>query len=71
MSEEDKPGNKDKDKNKDKDRIVEAIMSDLGLEGESKKRLLAKLVEQYGYDEAKVRYRAKRVFITDRYKRNT
>ena len=69
MSEEDKPGNEDK--NKDKDRIVEAIMSDLGLEGESKKRLLAKLVEQYDYDEAKVRYRAKRVFITDRYKRNT
>ena len=66
MSEEDKPGNKDK--NKDKDRIVEAIMSDLGLEGESKKRLLAKLVEQYDYDEAKVRYRAKRVFITERYK---
>ena len=57
--------------NKNKDRIVEAIMSDLGLEGESKKRLLAKLVEQYGYDEAKVRYRAKRVFITDRYNRNT
>ena len=67
MSEEDMPGNKNKDKN----RMVEAIMSDLGLEGESKKRLLAKLVEQYGYDEAKVRYRAKRVFITDRYKRNT
>ena len=38
--------------NKNKDRIVEAIMSDLGLEGESKKQLLAKLVEQYGYDEA-------------------
>jgi len=71
MSEEDKPGNKDKDKNKDKDRIVEAIMSDLGLEGESKKRLLAKLVEQYGYDEAKVRYIAKRVFITERYKRKS
>jgi len=69
MSEEDKPGNEDK--NKDKDRIVEAIMSDLGLEGESKKRLLAKLVEQYGHDEAKVRYRAKRVFITERYKRKS
>ena len=67
MSEEDKSGNK----NKDKDRIVEAIMLDLGLEGESKKRLLAKLVEQYGYDEAKVRYRAKRVFITERYKRKS
>ena len=67
MSEEDKSGNK----NKDKDRIVEAIMSDLGLEGESKKRLLAKLVEQYGYDEAKVRYIAKRVFITERYKRKS
>ncbi len=71
MSEEDKPGKEYKDKNKDKDRIVEAIMSDLGLEGESKKRLLAKLVEQYDYDEAKVRYRAKRVFITERYKRKS
>jgi len=71
MSEEDKPGNKDKNKGKDKDRIVEAIMSDLGLEGESKKRLLAKLVEQYDYDEAKVRYRAKQVFITERYKRKS
>jgi len=73
MSEEDKPGKeyKDKNKSKGKDRIVEAIMSDLGLEGESKKRLLAKLVEQYGYDEAKVRYRAKRVFITERYKRKS
>ena len=71
MSEEDKPGNEDKNKNKDKDRIVEAIMSDLGLEGESKKRLLAKLVEQYDYNEAKVRYRAKRVFITERYKRKS
>ncbi|MCW7069215.1 MAG: hypothetical protein OCU17_01165 [Methanophagales archaeon] len=71
MSEEDKPGNEDKNKGKDKDRIVEAIMSDLGLEGESKKRLLAKLVEQYGYDEAKVRYIAKRVFITERYKRKS
>ncbi len=71
MSEEDKPGKEYKDKNKDKDRIVEAIMSDLGLEGESKKRLLAKLVEQYGYDEAKVRYIAKRVFITERYKRKS
>ena len=71
MSEEDKPGNKDKNKGKDKDRIVEAIMLDLGLEGESKKRLLAKLVEQYDYDEAKVRYRAKQVFITERYKRKS
>jgi len=71
MSEEDKPGNEDKNKSKDKDRIVEAIISDLGLEGESKKRLLAKLVEQYGYDEAKVRYIAKRVFITERYKRKS
>ena len=75
MSEEDKPGKEYKDKNKgkdkDKDRIVEAIMLDLGLEGESKKRLLAKLVEQYDYDEAKVRYRAKRVFITERYKRKS
>ena len=71
MSEEDKPGNEDKNKGKDKDRIVEAIMLDLGLEGESKKRLLAKLVEQYDYDEAKVRYRAKRVFITERYKRKS
>ena len=59
------------DKSGDKDRIVEAIMSDLGLEGESKRRLLAKLVEQYGYDESKVRYRAKRIFITERYERKS
>ncbi len=45
---------------------IEEIMADLGLEGESKKRLLAKLAEQY--DEHQIRYRAKRIFITDRYK---
>ncbi len=53
----------------EKERIVKEIMEDLGLKGGSKKRLLGKLVEVYGYDEAKVKYKAKRAFITERYER--
>ncbi len=52
-----------------KRRIIKAIMQDLELEGEDKARLLAKLVEQCNNDESKVRYIAKRVFITARYER--
>jgi hypothetical protein len=53
----------------EKERIVKGIMEELGLKGGSKKRLLGKLVEEYGYDEAKVKYKAKRAFITERYER--
>ncbi len=60
---------KDRDKERERERIVKAIMHDLELEGESKERLIGKLVEQCGYDEARVRYRAKRAFITVRYQR--
>ncbi|NQE45523.1 hypothetical protein C5S31_05825 [ANME-1 cluster archaeon GoMg2] len=55
------------EKDEEKVRIVKAVMNDLGLSGESKKRLLEKLVDEYGYDEAKVKYKAKRAFITERY----
>ncbi len=48
--------------------IIKEIMDDLGLEGESKMRLLTKLAEQYDNDERIIRYKAKRIFITDRYK---
>jgi hypothetical protein len=55
------------EKDEEKARIVKAVMSDLELNGEGKKRLLEKLVDEYGYDEAKVKYKAKRAFITERY----
>lgn len=44
-------------------------MEELQLKGGSKKRLLEKLVDEYGYDEARVKYKAKRAFITERYER--
>jgi len=55
------------EKDEEKARIVKAVLNDLELSGESKKRLLGKLVDEYGYDEAKVKYKAKRAFITERY----
>jgi len=61
---------KDKSRmSKEKERIVKAVMEELQLKGGSKKRLLEKLVDEYGYDEAKVKYKAKRAFITERYER--
>ncbi|MFZ2071983.1 MAG: hypothetical protein WAV32_10435 [Halobacteriota archaeon] len=50
-----------------KEKVVKAVLADLALNGGSKERLLAKLVDEYGYDEAKVKYKAKRAFITERY----
>ncbi|MCW3136197.1 MAG: hypothetical protein N2V77_04575 [Canidatus Methanoxibalbensis ujae] len=50
-----------------KKEIALKIMEELGIKGVGKRRLLEKLVEQYDYDEAKVRYKAKRAFITYRY----
>ncbi|GEM_PF-2329734 len=61
---------KDKSRmSKEKERIVKAVIEELQLKGGSKKRLLEKLVDEYGYDEAKVKYKAKRAFITERYER--
>ncbi len=54
---------------KEKERIVKAVMEELKLKGGSKKRLLGKLVDKYGYDEERVKYKAKRAFITERYER--
>ncbi len=53
----------------EKERIVKAVMEELQLRGGSKKRLLEKLVDEFGYDEGKVKYKAKRAFITERYER--
>ncbi|MCW3129389.1 hypothetical protein CW713_12335 [Methanophagales archaeon] len=52
-----------------KEEIVKGVMEELQLKGGSKKRLLEKLVDEYGYDEARVKYKAKRAFITERYER--
>ena len=57
----------EEEKEKMKKEIVSKIMEELGLKGVSKRRLLEKLVEKFNYDEAKVRWAAKRAFITYRY----
>ena len=72
MSEEEKTekneeGGEEEEKEKMKKEIVSKIMEELGLKGVSKRRLLEKLVEKFNYDEAKVRWAAKRAFITYRY----
>jgi len=72
MSEEEKTEKNEeeeekKEKEKMKREIVSKIMEELGLKGVSKRRLLEKLVEKFNYDEAKVRWAAKRAFITYRY----
>ena len=58
--------NEEEEKEKMKKEIVSKIMEELGLKGVSKRRLLEKLVEKFNYDEAKVRWAAKRAFITYR-----
>ena len=72
MSEEEKTEKnegegEEEEKEKMKREIVSKIMEELGLKGVSKRRLLEKLVEKFNYDEAKVRWAAKRAFITYRY----
>ena len=72
MSEEEKTEkNEEEEEKKEKEmmkkEIVSKIMEELGLKGVSKRRLLEKLVEKFNYDEAKVRWAAKRAFITYRY----
>ena len=69
MSEEEKTekNEEEEEKEKMKKEIVSRIMEELGLKGVSKRRLLEKLVEKFNYDEAKVRWAAKRAFITYRY----
>ncbi|UYZ39654.1 MAG: hypothetical protein N2V74_00360 [Candidatus Methanospirare jalkutatii] len=57
----------EEEKEKMKKEIVSKIMEELELKGVSKRRLLEKLVEKLNYDEAKVRWTAKRAFITYRY----
>jgi len=52
-----------------KKKMIEEIMEELELKGGSKRRLLEKLAEKYGYDKKKVLYKAKRAFITYRYEK--
>jgi len=69
MSEEEKTEKKGEEEEKEmmKKEIVSKIMEELGLKGVSKRRLLEKLVDKFNYEEAKVRWAAKRAFITYRY----
>jgi len=71
MSEEEKTEKNEEEEEEEKEKmkkeIVSKIMEELGLKGVSKRRLLEKLVEKFNYDEAKVRWAAKRAFITYRY----
>ena len=60
-------GGEEAEKERKKKEIVSKIMEELGLKGVSKRRLLEKLVEKLNYDEVKVRWTAKRAFITYRY----
>ncbi len=67
---EDRPKKKEKEKDPEEERMKEAankILEEMGLKGASKRRLVMKLIAQYKWDIDKVRYKAKRAFITDRY----
>ncbi|MCZ7398520.1 MAG: hypothetical protein O8C62_02380 [Candidatus Methanoperedens sp.] len=47
--------------------FVDGIMTEMSLKGASKKRLIKKLAEQYGFDKQKVLFRLRRALITERY----
>ena len=55
---------KEADPNKE---FVDGIMTEMSLKGASKKRLIKKLAEQYGFDKQKVLFRLRRALITERY----
>ncbi len=55
---------KEADSNKE---FVDGIMTEMALKGASKKRLIKKLAEQYGFDKQKVLFRLRRALITERY----
>jgi hypothetical protein len=58
------PKAKEADPNKE---FVDGIMTEMSLKGASKKRLIKKLGEQYGFDKQKVLFRLRRALITERY----
>lgn len=58
------PKAKEADPNKE---FVDGIMAEMSLKGASKKRLIKKLAEQYGFDKQKVLFRLRRALITERY----
>jgi hypothetical protein len=47
--------------------FVDGIMAEMSLKGASKKRLIKKLAEQYGFDKQRVLFRLRRALITERY----
>ncbi len=47
--------------------FVDGIMAEMNLKGASKKRLIKKLAEQYGFDRQRVLFKLKRALITERY----
>jgi len=47
--------------------FVDGIMTEMGLKGGSKKRLIKKLAEQFNFDKQKVIFKLKRALITERY----
>ncbi len=54
---------KEADPNKE---FVDGIMAEMSLKGASKKRLIKKLAEQYGFDKQRVLFKLKRALITER-----
>ncbi len=67
---EDKPEGKPAEAKKEADpnkEFVDGIMTEMSLKGASKKRLIKKLGEQYGFDKQKVLFRLRRALITERY----
>lgn len=60
----DAPKAKEADPNKE---FVDGIMAEMSLKGASKKRLIKKLAEQYGFDKQRVLFRLRRALITERY----
>ncbi|MCX9025547.1 MAG: hypothetical protein OIN85_05560 [Candidatus Methanoperedens sp.] len=65
---EDKPEAAEAKKEADPSKeFVDGIMTEMSLKGASKKRLIKKLGEQYGFDKQKVLFRLRRALITERY----
>jgi len=47
--------------------FVDSIMAEMKLKGATKKRLVRKLAEQYGFDKQRVLFKLRRALITERY----
>ncbi|MDL5502972.1 MAG: hypothetical protein QSU88_07135, partial [Candidatus Methanoperedens sp.] len=47
--------------------FVDGIMTEMGLKGASKKRLIKMLAEQFNFDKQRVIFKLKRALISERY----